>query len=209
LGIEAGQHDAPGSVDRSEAILWIALVAAGAIDARATPDINRHRRFLREQSRGIPRVIEVRHRHALRATDGFRMGAGFRNFAPIRKGQVMAQDNHGAVLAVEDGLVLLPLYQGKGSDGFFIAREVRPVWLVLSALLRRLRLDRLMRLLPGVRRSSGADVLVADTRIARFYPLEIFHLMGFRKVRRDGDYLVVARRKYDDRRPARIEFPAS
>ena len=40
--------------------------------------------------------------------------------------------------------------QGQGSDGFFLASQVKPFWLELSAVLRRLRLDTLLRILPGV-----------------------------------------------------------
>ena len=47
-------------------------------------------------------------------------------------------------LAREAGHVLLPLYQGKGNDGFFMAREVKALWLHVSAILRRLRLDMLV-----------------------------------------------------------------
>jgi succinylglutamate desuccinylase len=126
---------------------------------------------------------------------------------PIEVGQRLARDHHGPVLAPEGGLLLLPLYQGLGEDGFFVARRVRPFWLVVSALLRRLRLNALMPLLPGVRRHpEQPDVLVVDTRIARVYPLEVFHLFGFRKVRQVGRELVVSRRRYDLAPPQRIAF---
>jgi succinylglutamate desuccinylase len=210
LGVEAGQHDAASSIDRLEAVLWIALVAAGAIDATDVAGLEAHRSLLRREARGIPRVIEVRYRHAIEPSDRFAMNPGFRNFNSIRKGQLLAQDSHGKVLAPETGLILLPLYQGKGNDGFFVAREVRPLWLKVSTVMRRLRLDRMLHLLPGVtRHPQRDDTLVADTQITRVYPLEVFHLMGFRKLRRDGPFLTVARRKHDYRRPPRIDFPAT
>jgi hypothetical protein len=31
--------------------------------------------------------------------------------------------------------------------------------------------------------------------IARFFPLEVFHLLGYRKRRRRGPYLIVSRRR--------------
>jgi len=208
LGIEGGQHDSDKSVDRLEAVLWLALVATGFLAASAVPDLGRYRHLLAEESKGIPRVIEVRHRHAVTPADEFRMDPGFVNFLPVRRGQLLAQDNHGDVLCPEDGLILLPLYQGQGDDGFFVAREVRRFWLTVSAVLRRLRVGRMIRLLPGVRRCGGQrGVLSVDTRVARIYPLDFFHLFGFRKLRRDGVYMIVSRRQHDLARPPRIDFP--
>ncbi len=153
-------------------------------------------------------MIEVRHRHAVRPEDGFRMDPGFVNFQPVREGQLLAQDVHGEVLCPEDGLILLPLYQGQGDDGFFVAREVRPVWLKVSAVLRRLRVGRMIRWLPGVRRYGGRPgVLSVNMNVARLYPLEVFHVFGFRKLRQEGVYLIVSRRKHDLSRPATIDFP--
>ena len=68
----------------------------------------------------------------------------------------------------------------------------------LSALLRRVRADRVMPLLPGVRRSTeDPHILHVNTRVARWFPMHIFHLMGYRKRRRQGAILTVARRRFD------------
>jgi succinylglutamate desuccinylase len=103
-----------------------------------TADVSTYAEVLREASRGVPAVVEVRYRHAITDQDQFEMSPGFDNFAPVRKGQILARDRNGPVCVRESGLMLLPLYQGKGEDGFFIARPVRMFWLRLSALLRRL-----------------------------------------------------------------------
>ena len=136
------------------------------------------------------------------------MEQGLANFMPIDKGQLLGRDSHGLILAPSAGLILLPLYQGQGDDGFFLAREVRPFWLRVSGLLRRLRAGSLLRLLPGVRRDpTDGEALVVETRLARLYPLEIFHLLGFRRLRRTGTQLTVARRKHDLVAPRRVRFP--
>jgi succinylglutamate desuccinylase len=170
-------------------------------------ELDRHRRHLRRVSRGVPGVIEVRHRHAVSPEDAFRMEPGYRNFQSIRRGETVASDVTGPVRAPEDGLMLLPLYQGKGNDGYFVARPVHRFWLRLSGLVRRLKLHWLLTLLPGVRRRKGhADQLIVNTRIARIYPLEVFHLFGFRKRRTDGETLMVSRRAYDHQGPERIRL---
>jgi succinylglutamate desuccinylase len=207
VGVEAGLHGSERSVDRLEAALWIALVAAGNLRAEHAPDLESYRRLLRDAGRGVPPVIEVRHRHAIGNADGFRMEHGYSNFQPVRKGELVARDRHGPIRAPESGLILLPLYQGQGDDGFFVSREVRRFWIGMSSLLRRLRLHGLMRFLPGVGRDPDNPlVLTVDTRVARLYPLETFHLFGFRKVRQVGTKLMVSRRRYDLKPPQRISF---
>lgn len=205
LGVEAGQHDAPSSVDFMESAIWIALYAAGMLREDDVPGLAAHRERLAAAARGVPRVIEVRHRHPIGPHDLFRMRPGFRNFQAVRRGDVLAEDRYGEVRAREDGLMLLPLYQGKGDDGFFLSREVRPFWLGVSAVLRRGRFGDWMRWLPGVRRHPRRDdAYIVDTRIARLFPMELFHLLGFRKLRRVRDTLVVARRKFDLEGPDRF-----
>jgi succinylglutamate desuccinylase len=135
------------------------------------------------------------------------MRRGYRNFGTVRRGELLAYDNKGPVLAPIDGLILLPLYQGQGDDGFFVARGVWPFWLGVSSVLRRLKLYRLMRFLPGVRRDDvSPEVLHVNTRVARVYPLEVFHLFGFRKIRQNGEDLIVSRRRYDLEPPRQISF---
>ena len=91
-------------------------------------------------------------------------------------------------------MVILPLYQGLGSDGFFWGRAVSRARLELAERVRRLRLDLLLPLLPGVRRDpTRPERLRADKRIARLYPLDVFHIFGYRRIREDGRELVVAR----------------
>jgi len=207
MGVEAGFHDAPTSIDRHEAVLWLTIVAAGILREEHAPELMPRRELLREAARGVPPVIEVRHRHAISNGDGFRMQPGYFNFRPVREGELLAHDRQGPIHSPADGLILLPLYQGQGDDGFFVSRKVPPFWLSLSALLRRLRVNRLMRFLPGVRRDpDNPEDLIVDTRLVRVYPLEIFHLSGFRKVRQNGSLLTVTRRRYDLDPPRRISF---
>jgi hypothetical protein len=90
----------------------------------------------------------------------------------------------------------MPLYQAQGDDGFFLVRRVRPAWLGLSRVLRRLRLERLLPVLPGVRRHPElAGSFLVDRRVARWAALELFHLLGFRRRGPAGErYLVMTRR---------------
>jgi len=147
----------------------------------------------------------VRHRHAIAPEDAFQMEPGFRNFQPVRRGQVLAKDRRGKITARESGLILLPLYQKLGDDGFFLGREVKQFWLGLSAMLRKLKVGHYIYLLPGVRRHPlNEDFLIINTRIARILPLQIFHLLGFRRRRWIDKHLVVSRRSHDLAGPAKL-----
>jgi succinylglutamate desuccinylase len=204
MGVEGGQHEAPESVDYLEAVLRLAIVAAGIVERGDVPQLDADRRLLSHAAAGAPRVIEVRYRRAVSPGDGFTMNPGFTNFQPVTEGAIIAHDESGAIAAPQGGLILLPLYQGQGDDGFFIAREVKPFWLKVSTLLRRMRIGDAVRFLPGVRPHSTTDsTWVVDTRVARLFPLEILHLLGFRKLRKDGPYLLVSRRRFDLNPPPR------
>ena len=47
------------------------------------------------------------------------------------------------------------------------------------------------------RHSTDETTFLVDTHVARFLPLQIFHLLGFRKRRWRDDKLVVSRRRHD------------
>lgn len=193
--LESGQHLEERAVDRAGAGVWIALVAAGLLSRRAVPELAGARELLARDSEGLPRVLEMRYRHPVEPGDGFRMHAGYRNFRPVEAGEALAVQGGSEVRAPERARILMPLYQEQGEDGFFIVREFRPFWLRLSTLLRRLRLARVVHWLPGIRKLEGReDALVVDRRVARWYALQILHLLGFRREREHGDLLVVLRR---------------
>lgn len=206
MGFEAGQHEALTSVEHHEALIWNATVATGNFRREDLAQLD-HSRSLLQQRGGGRRVVEVRHRHAIVPDDEFRMEPGFTNFQPVRRGQVLATDRRGEIKARESGLILLPLYQTLGDDGFFLGREVKQIWLKLSALLRKLKVGHYIHLLPGVRRDPlNENFLHINTRVARVLPLQIFHLLGFRRLRWIGTDLVVSRRSHDLAGPTKITF---
>ncbi len=198
VAFEAGQHASPASVDHAETAVWIALEAAGLLAPGQVPRPARLGRLLATAAEGLPAVVEVRYRHAIDREDEFRMLPGFTNFQPVEKGQVLAHDARGPVRAPERGLILMPLYQRLGDDGFFLVRGFHPAWLKLSAWLRSLRLDSIVHWLPGVaRHPERPATYLVNRAIARWYALEIFHLLGFRRIGEVGKALAVARRPYD------------
>jgi succinylglutamate desuccinylase len=124
LGIEAGQNDAESSLDHHAAVLWLALATVGLVAAGDLPDLVRHRRLLGGIRGALPRVTRIEHRHGITPADRFEMLPGFANIECVRAGQLLAHDRHGGIYAERDGVLLLPLYQAQGDDGFFLGGEV-------------------------------------------------------------------------------------
>jgi succinylglutamate desuccinylase len=124
LGIEAGQNDDERSVDHHEAALWLALVQTGILAASQVADLPRHRALLEAARGDLPHLMAVEHRHAIRELDAFRMVPGYTNVQRVRAGDILAHDRQGPVRAARDGILMLPLYQAQGDDGFFFGREV-------------------------------------------------------------------------------------
>lgn len=185
MGIEAGQHDDPASVDIHEAAIWMAMVQSGCLSAD-TPlfDMVECRRRIAEARAGLPHVFEVVYRRVKEVGDGFEMEAGHRNFEPVSASQIIASDNSGAVEVPDDGWLFLPLYQKLGDDAYFLVRPVRTFWLAVSRTLRRMRVARVLPLLPGVHRAKErTDTFVVDRRVARWLVVQLFHLLGYRRVK--------------------------
>jgi succinylglutamate desuccinylase len=194
LAVEGGRHHDENSVDNLESAVWLALAASGVV-ARAEVDERLHRDRLSRAARGAPHLLEIRYRHAIRPADRYTMVPGYVSFQPVTKGELLGQQQGGPVRATEDGLVLLPLYQGQGEDGFFLGRRVARFWFGLSAVLRRLHLSGLVRLLPGVRRDpDDPHRLLVDPAVARYLVVQVFHLFGYRRLRPEGGRYAFSRR---------------
>ncbi len=194
IAVEGGQHDDSATIDNLESATWLALASSGVL-ARKDVDVRFHEDRLRGAVHGTPHLVEVTYRHAIRPEDRFAMVPGYVSFQPVQKGDLLAHDQRGPVRARGRGMVLLPLYQGLGEDGFFFAREIPRFWFRLSALLRRMRLGGLLRFLPGVTRDpNDRNTLLADPRVARFLVVQVFHLLGYRRERSRGEHLAFSRR---------------
>ncbi|NNK63252.1 MAG: hypothetical protein HKO98_08550 [Gemmatimonadetes bacterium] len=198
VAFESGQHDEQRAADRAEAAIWILLAATGVGAEPALPELARARKLLALDAEGLPQVFEMRYRHAIDNADSFRMRPGYRNFQPVRRREQVGDDADGPVRVPEKGRLLMPLYQDQGEDGFFVVREFKPFWLSLSKKLREIGFHRYVHLLPGIRlHPEREDILVVDRRVARFYALQLLHLLGYRRHAERGPVLEVLRQNHE------------
>ena len=180
LAVEGGQHDDASTIAHLEAVITIALAAAGNVERARLPGFESAREHLTRARGDLPRVMEVLGRHAIRADDRFVMEPGFSNLARVRRGTLLARDARGEIRAAHDGVLMLPLYQSQGDDGFFWGREVSRPELRLSHALRRAGVDRALTVLPGIRDDGGQ--LVMSARAARTYPRALLRMLGVRRL---------------------------
>lgn len=126
--LEGGQHEAQGTIDHHESAVWATLCGAGVVAERAVPGgMSRHRQRLAAASAGLPPTIEVTHVHRLELGEEFAMLPGFQNFQRVARGELLAHTGPKLareVRAPQDGILLMPRYQGQGLDGFFLGRAV-------------------------------------------------------------------------------------
>ncbi len=189
--IESGRHDDPFSIDVHEAAIWVTLGEAGIVPLDAIEHGEDPRALLRRAARGRSgHVYEIRFREVIRSRD-FRIRPGIDAFVPVRANRtVIAEENGRPLITPVSGLVFMPNRQADprpGDDAYFIVGRVGRAWLRLSAWLRTRPWVHALQpmLLPGVRRRPGYehDLLVAP-EIAVIFRHQVFHLLGYRVIRR-------------------------
>lgn len=125
LVFEAGPHDDPASERRAVDALWLFLAELGIFSV-GSPRLGAARERLRESARGHPRMLELVHVHSVTGEERFRMRPGLRSFQPVERGELLATDRNGEIRAPSPAHLVLPLYQDRGSEGFFLGRTVPP-----------------------------------------------------------------------------------
>ena len=123
IAFEGGHHDDPLAVNRCIAATINFMRAVGVINGDDVE--NRHDYILKEYSKNLPDVLNVKYRYHVEDNSRWQMKPRYRKFQKISAGEILAKYNGENVMAVSDGLLLMPLYQSQGHDGFFIVEEVK------------------------------------------------------------------------------------
>ncbi|MEC8511026.1 MAG: succinylglutamate desuccinylase/aspartoacylase family protein [Planctomycetota bacterium] len=191
--VEGGQHEASSTRDVLLASLWVVLD-----HARVLPEgdvrLEQARRLLRQARGDAPEVLDLIYAHAIAEGEDFAMRGGWRNFMPVEDGCVLADQRGQEVSAPLSGYMLMPLYQGLGTEGFFLCRAVSRRWLLASRLLRRSWIEHGLRALPGVVALDTRAGRILARRGAPRWMAHLLHLFGFRKNAPTGDVTEWTRR---------------
>ncbi len=123
IAFESGQHDDPLSINRSFAAMMSLFINLEIIDKKYQPILKDEIENLRKYNESLPYVTSVKYHHPIIPEDEFIMKKGYINFQKIEKGELLAHDIKGEIVSPINGMILMPLYQKKGSDGFFIVQK--------------------------------------------------------------------------------------
>lgn len=199
FGFEAGQHDEINSVENGIAFIYLSLVFTGCLNKKHI-DFNRFHNQLADSGKEHQHIYEIASRYLIENGEAFKMMPGYKNFQKIAKSQKLAISNGTTIKSIQNGRIFMPLYQSQGSDGFFMIKKIWKPFLTLSAIIRKIRLDHFLVLLPGIKwidqKKSG---LLVDRFIAKFLAKDIFHLFGYRSVQVDSQYLKMYNREANAR----------
>ena len=119
---ESGQHNERLSVNRAIAAITNCMRTIGSVSPEHVE--NQHDKLLIEHSRDLPKVSQLVSKHHINEGDDFSMHPNYKNFQKVKSGEVLASDKNGPIEAPEDGLLLMPLYQSQGEDGFFVIQKL-------------------------------------------------------------------------------------
>ncbi len=125
LVFEGGRHNTPEAADNLERAIWLMMCYFDVISPADFPEVKYMQQYLIELSEALPHRLEMVYHHKLEDYHHYRMHAGYYNFKAIRDGEEVALQNGNPVLTPTSGFMLMPLYQKKGSDGFFIVKEIK------------------------------------------------------------------------------------
>ncbi|MBD80090.1 MAG: aspartoacylase [Crocinitomicaceae bacterium] len=196
LGFEGGQHDEKSAIQNHIAFVGLVLYYSGCISEYEIPDYKTYLNNLREAGKKEKGIYEILHRYGVEDAEKFEMKEGFKSFDPIEEDQFLATYDGEKITAKENGKIFMPLYQNQGDDGFFIIRKVPLVWLKLSSLLRKIKFEGWLVLLPGISRDkNNPKTLLVNRKVARYLSKDLFHLLGFRRKSSRGDIYSFTRRE--------------
>jgi succinylglutamate desuccinylase len=122
IAFEGGHHDDPFSVNRCIAATINFMRAIGVIHSDDVE--NQHDYILQQYSNHLPQIVRVIYRYFIQDNKKWQMKPGYKNFQKITAGEILARYDGEKVTAPCDGLILMPLYQSQGQDGFFIVEEI-------------------------------------------------------------------------------------
>lgn len=193
LGFESGQHDNKKAILNNIAFINLALEYSNVVKRIK---ISKHYKSLKSASKNLAITFDVIYLHRIKDSDIFDILPAFKSFEPIKKGTLIALHNGQEISSKYTGNIFMPLYQKKGNEGFFIIRKINPFFLKLSILLRDIKADRVLTLMPGISwHNKEKGVLKVNLKIAKYFAKSVFHLLGYRSKQADQTHLFVTNRE--------------
>lgn len=140
--------------------------------------------------------LEISYTYKVQKNDDFEMRPGYVNFQFIKKNEIVALSNRGEIRAPFSGRIFMPRYQKLGSEGFYVVKRIAAFWIKFSRKFRLFKYHHRLHWLLGVYKvGSNPLTFKVDQQVTFLWSLEVFHLLGYIKVRQDGPNLYMTRRE--------------
>ena len=94
----------------------------GAVRAKDVE--NYHEEGLKKIAESLPQLTTLIDKFDIAADGQFIMNPGYENFQIIKEGEFLATYNNKKIYSKSNGRILMPLYQSKGEDGFFLIKDI-------------------------------------------------------------------------------------
>tara|TARA_Y100000589_G_scaffold332017_1_gene388602 strand:+ start:1015 stop:3780 length:2766 start_codon:yes stop_codon:yes gene_type:complete len=121
---EGGAIGDPASIKNHEAGIWKILLEQKMIKLNSVPKkISNNLKIMQDFSIKKGGLFQVKYIHEINKKDDFFMIPNMKNFDKIKKHDIIGHDRKGEVKAPISGYLLMPLYQEKGKEGFYIVGE--------------------------------------------------------------------------------------
>ncbi len=196
LGFESGQHDGLNSVTNNVAFIYLSLVYAKAIEQKDVEKFHDYYNTLVNESNQNREIFEVVYLHRLLKGGGFKMKPNFTSFQNVKKGEQLATEENKTIESPYSAKIFMPLYQTKGNEGFFIIKKIHPFFLSLSEIIRKLKMDTLITMLPGITwMDKRRGVLKVNLKVTKYLAKKIFHLFGYRNKQKNTTHMLLFNRE--------------
>lgn len=119
---ESGQHDEQLSINRAIAAIVNCLKICDLVEEQHIE--NQHDKILIDYSENLPTTVDLIHSYSIQENENFVMRPLYKNFQSVSKGEILADNDDGPIICEYDSLILMPLYQKQGDDGYFLVKEI-------------------------------------------------------------------------------------
>jgi succinylglutamate desuccinylase len=123
LNYEGGKIGSAETIEVHSAGLWLMLAGIGCLHPKDVPSYREQVDCILNASKDLPKAVKAIYRHHIDPEDDFHMDPGYKNFQQVKQGDILGRDRIGKVEAPFDAMLLMPLYQKQGEDGFFLVQE--------------------------------------------------------------------------------------
>lgn len=196
LGFESGQHDDVNAIKNNIAFIYLSLVYSGVLEQHKVENFEDYCKVLTKASNQDKEIYEVVYLHRLLKTENFKMKPNFKSFQNVRKGELLATEENKNIESKYNAKIFMPLYQAKGKEGFFIIKKIHPFFLSLSEVIRKLKMDTLITILPGITwMDKQKGVLRVNLKVTKYLAKQIFHLFGYRNKQKNTTHMLLFNRE--------------